>query len=103
MLCGLFGENPGGAKKSGVCNGADTDLEKPLTGTRYLFLDEPLTSPNINYQQEFLQIAREFTNNETVLVAVIHDINLATQYADKLFFLKRRRTGSPRQAKRNFK
>ena len=62
--------------------------EKPATGFRYLFLDEPLTSLDINYQQEFLQIAREFTNTGTVLVAVMHDINLAIQYADKLFFLK---------------
>ena len=62
--------------------------EKPTEGYRYLFLDEPLTSLDINYQQEFLQIAREFTNEGTVLIAVIHDINLAIQYADKLFFLK---------------
>jgi len=62
--------------------------EKPTEGYRYLFLDEPLTSLDINYQQEFLQIAREFTNEGTVLVAVMHDINLAIQFADKLFFLK---------------
>jgi iron complex transport system ATP-binding protein len=62
--------------------------EKPTEGYRYLFLDEPLTSLDINYQQEFLQIAREFTNAGTVLVAVMHDINLAIQYADKLFFFK---------------
>ena len=61
---------------------------KPAEGHRYLFLDEPLTSLDINYQQEFLQIAREFTNEGTVLIAVMHDINLAIQYADKLFFLK---------------
>jgi len=62
--------------------------EQPVEGTRYLFLDEPLTSLDINYQQEFLQVAREFTSKDTVLVAVMHDINLATQYADRLFFLK---------------
>lgn len=62
--------------------------EKAAVGCRYLFLDEPLTSLDISYQQEFLQIAREFTNNDTVLIAIMHDINLAIQYADKLFFLK---------------
>ena len=62
--------------------------EQPAAGTRYLFLDEPLTSLDINYQQEFLQLAREFTKKDTVLVAVMHDINLATQYGDRLFFLK---------------
>ena len=53
--------------------------------TPFLFLDEPLTSLGINYTHEFLQIAREFTNANTVLIAVMHDINLAIQYADKLF------------------
>jgi len=62
--------------------------EKPATGHRYLFLDEPLTSLDINYQQEFLQVAARFTENNVVLIAVMHDINLAIQYADKLFFLK---------------
>jgi iron complex transport system ATP-binding protein len=62
--------------------------EQPAAGTRYLFLDEPLASLDINYQQEFLQVAREFTKEDTVLVAVMHDINLATQYGDRLFFLK---------------
>lgn len=62
--------------------------EKPEEGYRYLFLDEPLTSLDIKYQLEFLQIAREFVKDNTVLIAVMHDINLALQYADKLFFLK---------------
>jgi iron complex transport system ATP-binding protein len=62
--------------------------EQSAEGTRYLFLDEPLTSLDINYQQEFLQVAREFVQKDTVLVAVMHDINLATQYGDQLFFLK---------------
>jgi iron complex transport system ATP-binding protein len=62
--------------------------QKPQEGYRYLFLDEPLNSLDINYQQEFLQIANEFAKENTVLIAVIHDINLATQYGDKLFFLR---------------
>ena len=62
--------------------------EQPQEGYRYLFLDEPLTSLDINYQQEFLKISKEFSDNRTILIAVMHDINLAIQYADKLFFLK---------------
>jgi len=62
--------------------------EKTESGNRYLFLDEPLNSLDINYQQEFLQIAKAFARHNTVLIAVLHDINLAIQYADKLFFLK---------------
>jgi iron complex transport system ATP-binding protein len=62
--------------------------DRPASGLRYLFLDEPLTSLDINYQQEFLRIASEFKKEDTVLVAVMHDINLATQYGDRLFFMK---------------
>jgi iron complex transport system ATP-binding protein len=53
-----------------------------------LFLDEPLASLDINYQLEFLQIAKEFAENNTILIAVIHDLNQAIQFADELFFLK---------------
>lgn len=62
--------------------------ELPVTGNRYLFLDEPLTNLDINYQQAFLIVAKELVKMNTVLVAIIHDINLSIQYADKLFFIK---------------
>ena len=56
--------------------------------TRYFFLDEPLASLDINFQQELLQITKELLNPQTVLVAIMHDINLAVHYGDRLFFLK---------------
>ena len=62
--------------------------EKPTDGYRYLFLDEPLNSLDISYQHEFLQVAVELIKDHTVLIAVMHDINLAAHYADNLFFLK---------------
>jgi len=62
--------------------------EKPVNGCRYLFLDEPLNNLDINYQQEFLQVAKTLKNDDTVLIAVMHDINLAIQHADKLIFFK---------------
>ena len=62
--------------------------EKPTGGYRYLFLDEPLNSLDINYQHEFLQVAVELIKDHTVLIAVMHDINLAAHYADNLFFFK---------------
>ena len=62
--------------------------EKPADGYRYLFLDEPLNSLDISYQHEFLQAAVELIKGKTVLIAVMHDINLAAHYADNLFFLK---------------
>lgn len=62
--------------------------ESPEEGYRYLFLDEPLNSLDISYQHEFLQAAVDIMKEHTVLIAVMHDINLAAHYADNLFFLK---------------
>ncbi len=57
-------------------------------GNRYLFLDEPLNNLDINYQQEFLQALRAACDSSTTIVAVMHDINLALQYADHISFFK---------------
>jgi iron complex transport system ATP-binding protein len=54
----------------------------------YLFMDEPLTGLDIHYQLSFLKIATSLLHKNLILVAVMHDINLAMQYADKLIFLK---------------
>ena len=62
--------------------------DAPADGNRYLFLDEPLTSLDVKYQQEFLDIAKEFAASGTVVVAVLHDMNLALAYADRLLFMK---------------
>ncbi|HSC40562.1 MAG TPA: ATP-binding cassette domain-containing protein, partial [Chitinophagaceae bacterium] len=53
--------------------------EAPEEGHRYLLLDEPISSLDIHYQHQFLQIARQLTKENIVLVAVLHDINLAIQ------------------------
>jgi len=57
---------------------------------RYLLLDEPLSSLDINYQQEFLRIARQMLSagNNLTLIAVMHDLNLALQFADEVLLLK---------------
>ncbi len=60
----------------------------PSEGFRYLFLDEPLNSLDIKYQQEFLQLARSFMDEKTVVVIIIHDINLAIRFGDALHFMK---------------
>jgi iron complex transport system ATP-binding protein len=62
--------------------------QPPAAGCRYLFLDEPITSLDIHYQHEFLKIARDWLNERVVLVAILHDINLAIQYADQVVLMK---------------
>lgn len=62
--------------------------ELPAEGCRYFFLDEPLASLDLKYQIEFLQRTRELIDERTVVIAILHDINLALGYADRLYFLK---------------
>jgi iron complex transport system ATP-binding protein len=62
--------------------------EPPATGSRFLFLDEPVSSLDIHYQHHFLQLIRSLLDERIVVIAVLHDLNLALQYADKMFFMK---------------
>lgn len=57
-------------------------------GTHYLFMDEPSNNLDIRHQHNMLFMAREFANAGNVVVAVLHDLNLAMQYADKVMLLK---------------
>jgi iron complex transport system ATP-binding protein len=63
----------------------------PASGCRYLFLDEPVSSLDIHYQHQLLQLARDLVKEKIVLIAVLHDLNLALHYADRMIFMKQGR------------
>lgn len=65
--------------------------EVPAAGSRYLFLDEPVSSLDIHYQHQLLQLARGLVKENIVLIAILHDLNLALQYADRMIFMKQGR------------
>ncbi|HXC07261.1 MAG TPA: heme ABC transporter ATP-binding protein, partial [Bacteroidia bacterium] len=62
---------------------------QPEKGYRYLLLDEPIAFMDLNYQHEFMRIAKRMALANTLVVAVIHDLNLALQYADKVVALNK--------------
>lgn len=55
---------------------------------RYLFMDEPSNNLDIRHQHGALNIAKEFAQEGNCVVVVLHDLNLALQYADKIVLLK---------------
>ena len=58
-------------------------------GTRYLLLDEPVAALDIAHQHLVLDVARQFAHEEGAAVAVVlHDLNLAAQYADTVVLIK---------------
>lgn len=56
--------------------------------TRYLLLDEPVNSLDVAHQHNTLQLAKTFAQGGNCVVAVLHDLNLAAMYADKILMLK---------------
>ena len=65
---------------------------------RYLFLDEPVSSLDIKHQLIIMNIARDFARRGGGVVAILHDLNLTSMYADRIFVMHRGRlaaTGSP--------
>jgi iron complex transport system ATP-binding protein len=57
-------------------------------GCRYLILDEPLTFLDVHYQFDFMhKVIELMKNNEMVIIGVVHDLNLAAKFADKIVLL----------------
>lgn len=66
-----------------------------------LFLDEPTASLDIRYQHSLLRLAKETVREYAItVIAVLHNMNLAAQYADHIAVMKKGRlirTGKPQQ------
>lgn len=55
---------------------------------KVLFLDEPVSHLDVKYQHQLLQAAKDLCQQHTTVVAVLHDINLALSFADRILFMK---------------
>lgn len=67
---------------------------------KLLFLDEPLNNLDVKHQYKALEIIKKFTQKANSAVVVLHDLNLAAQYADKILLMKSGRVaayGTPEQ------
>lgn len=57
-------------------------------GGKYLLLDEPTSSLDMGHQQQLMGLVRELAATGVTIVMVMHDVNLASRYADSLLALK---------------
>jgi iron complex transport system ATP-binding protein len=56
---------------------------------KVLLLDEPTSHLDINYQLAIMELLKQLTTQEDlIIIAVIHDLNLAAQYCDRLVLLR---------------
>ena len=54
-----------------------------------LLLDEPTTFLDINYQIKFLESLKQLVKNNGIsIITVLHDINLAARFCDRIAILK---------------
>lgn len=53
-----------------------------------LLMDEPVAALDPQYQQQTMAIARAFSQKGFMVIAILHEINLAAQYADRILMLK---------------
>lgn len=65
-----------------------------------LLWDEPTQNLDLRHQHRALQLARDFAAQGNAVLAILHDLNLAANYADKLFLLNEGRivaSGGPEE------
>lgn len=58
-------------------------------GNRALFLDEPTSSLDLAHQHSTLRLAREWAGKGVAVAVILHDLNLASFYADRIMVMKK--------------
>lgn len=56
--------------------------------TPFLLLDEPTAALDLRHQQLVMELARDLASRGAALVVVMHDLNLASAYADRILMLR---------------
>ncbi len=59
-----------------------------VEGGRYMLMDEPTASQDLAHQHRLLRLARGLAASGVGVLVVLHDLNLAARYADRLIVLK---------------
>jgi len=68
---------------------------------RYLLLDEPTASLDLAHQHTTLALARHWSARGAGVLVILHDLNLAAQYGDRIAILRQGRlmaVAPPREA-----
>ena len=68
--------------------------------TPLVLLDEPTAALDIKHQEQTLQMSRELAAEGTAVLAVLHDLDVAAAYSDRIVLLDKGRVaanGTPAQ------
>lgn len=69
---------------------------------RYILLDEPTSNMDIAQQQQLFSLAKMVCQRNIGVMAIVHDLNQAVQFADKLYFLRDGKITASGEAKNVF-
>ena len=78
----------GEAQKVQMCRVLAQIGETSRDNPKLLLLDEPVSHLDIKYQHQLLKEAKELCKQNVAVLAVLHDVNLALKYADRILFMK---------------
>lgn len=78
----------GEAQKIQMCRVLAQIGETSVTDQKLLLLDEPVSHLDIKYQHQLLKEAKHLCEKNVAVLAVLHDVNLALKYADRILFMK---------------
>jgi len=70
-----------------ACSNVEDKDEKPMNNQRLLLLDEPTSSLDLGHQKQLMKVVRRFADQGVAIIIVVHDVNLAANYADQLLAL----------------
>jgi iron complex transport system ATP-binding protein len=77
----------GGEKQRVHLSRVMAQLQNEITH-KLVFLDEPLNNLDVKHQYKALEIIKNFTKKANSAIVVLHDLNLAAQFADKILLMK---------------
>jgi iron complex transport system ATP-binding protein len=62
--------------------------EPPCRGNRFLLLDEPTANLDLPQQHRSLEVARGMAGEGAGILAIMHDLNLASRHADRIMLMR---------------
>jgi iron complex transport system ATP-binding protein len=85
----LYGNLSGGEKQRVQLARVLTQIWEKKPFPRYLLLDEPTSSMDIALQHHVLSIIQKIKERNIGVLAILHDLNLAANYADQVILMKK--------------
>lgn len=84
----VFNHLSGGEKQRVQLARVLVQIWEPRPFPRYLLLDEPTSSLDIAQQHAVLKVLQSLKSRNIGVLVILHELNLAAQYADKIALLK---------------